>query len=322
MRAAVTYGVGVRIPWNLAEPLLIDRDADRRQPPDLDGAVAVVIHDGAVLARAGVPVELPRHQWPDAELTLMLGHERLMLAPDNPRGVVALVVDETTARRVASGEPVGASGVGETVGFAPLRALLRILAQHGAAGARGFEIAMTAVALAAWHASHPRCSLCGEPTQPQRGGWIRRCPADGREHHPRTDPAVIVAITDADDRLLLAHAAHWGPGRYSHLAGYVEPGESLEQAVHREVAEEAGLSLTSVRYAGSQPWPFPASLMVAFTASATGTEITVDQEEITDARWVARSELSALLAAGEVSVPPVGSIARELMQQWYGEELD
>src|SRR5690606_4783097 len=101
-----------------------------------------------------------------------------------------------------------------------------------------------------------------------------------KEHYPRTDPAVIVAITDADDRLLLAHASYWSPRRFSHLAGYVEPGETLEQAVHREVFEEAGLRLTGLAYAGSQPWPFPASVMVAFTATATSPALRLDQDEI------------------------------------------
>ena len=145
---------------------------------------------------------------------------------------------------------------------------------------------------------------------------MRRCEADGREHYPRTDPAVIVAITDAADRLLLAHASYWSARRYSHLAGYVEPGESLEQAARREVGEEAGLALGALEYVASQPWPFPASIMVGFRATVVDPTLRLDQDEITDARWVARDELAAIVESGEVILPPYGSIARSLLDEW------
>ena len=204
----------------------------------------------------------------------------------------------------------------------PLRDLLRAFAARGTDSATDQELATTAVALAMWHELHPRCSLCGVPTQLRQGGWVRRCPDDGKDHYPRTDPAIIVAITDPDDRLLLAHAAAWSPLRYSLLAGYVEPGESLEQAVHREVEEEAGIPLTALEYDGSQSWPFPGSVMVGFRARTSQTTFTLDQDEITEAMWVTREELAAHVADGDIVIAPHGSIARRLIEQWYGGTVE
>ncbi len=183
------------------------------------------------------------------------------------------------------------------------------------------EVFMTAVGLARWHEHHPRCPRCGEPTVVERAGWVRRCPADGSEHFPRTDPAVIMAITDPADRLLLGRNAMWPAGRFSVLAGFVEPGERLEAAVVREVFEEVGVRVGDVRYAGSQPWPFPASLMLGFTARAESAELRPDADEIVEARWVSRAELSRLVAVGEVTLPGRLSIARRLLEQWYGGPL-
>lgn len=179
-------------------------------------------------------------------------------------------------------------------------------------------LASTAVGLAAWHGRHPRCPLCGEPTGPAQGGWIRRCPADGSDHYPRTDPAVIMAVLDDDERLLLGHAAHWPERRFSTLAGYVETGESLESAVRREVSEEVGVAVGDVTYRGSQPWPFPASLMLAFVARALTTEITVDGVELTQARWFTRAELASGVADGSVLLPMRTSVALALIEEWFG----
>lgn len=179
----------------------------------------------------------------------------------------------------------------------------------------------TAQALANWHATHTRCPRCGAPTEASTSGWTRTCTADGSEHYPRTDPAVIMAVRDADDRILLGHGVTWPPGRFSTLAGFVEPGESLEDAVRREVHEEAGVVVGRVTYLGSQPWPFPASLMIGCSAVATSTEITVDDDEVTDARWFTRDELRDLAAAGEVLLPSGISIARRLVEHWYGGPL-
>jgi NAD+ diphosphatase len=179
-----------------------------------------------------------------------------------------------------------------------------------------------AVALANWHDTHTHCPVDGTPTVPDPGGHSTRCPADGTEHFPRTDPAVIMLVTDPDDRCLLARNAAWPGRRVSILAGFVEPGESAEQAVIREVAEEVKIKVTNVRYVGSQPWPMPRSLMLGFRAEApAGQEITVDAEEIAEAFWFGREELVAAIKSREIALPPPVSIARQIIEQWYGGEL-
>lgn len=182
-------------------------------------------------------------------------------------------------------------------------------------------LATTAVALDAWHARHPRCPRCGSATRVAQSGWSRVCVVDDSEHYPRTDPAVIMAVVDADDRILLGHAAHWAAGRWSTLAGFVEAGESLEHAVRREVAEETGVVVGDVSYRGSQPWPFPASLMIGFHARAQSTDVHVDGVELTDARWFSRDELAAAVGSGEVIPPGRASIARALVEEWFGGPL-
>ena len=179
-----------------------------------------------------------------------------------------------------------------------------------------------AVALANWHATHTHCPRCGTPTVTVAAGHAQRCPADGSEHFPRIDPAVIMLVTDPDDRCLLARNRRWPERRVSILAGFVEPGESAEQAVAREVQEETGIAVARVRYAGSQPWPMPQSLMLGFRAAASGDlELRVDDDEIAEAHWYSREELRLALAAQEILLPPPVSIAHRLIQSWYGEEL-
>ena len=179
-----------------------------------------------------------------------------------------------------------------------------------------------AVALANWHATHTHCPRCGTPTVTVAAGHAQRCPADGSEHFPRIDPAVIMLVTDPDDRCLLARNRRWPERRVSILAGFVEPGESAEQAVAREVQEETGIVADRVRYAGSQPWPMPQSLMLGFRAAASGDlELRVDDDEIAEAHWYSREELRLALAAREILLPPPVSIAHRLIESWYGEEL-
>ena len=179
-----------------------------------------------------------------------------------------------------------------------------------------------AVALQHWHRTHPRCPRCGAPTRVSAAGHERVCTVDGSTHHPRHDPAVIMTVTDPAGRLLLGHQGRWPQGRFSAFAGFVEPGESLEQAVARELLEEAGVRATTVTYLGSQPWPFPASLMVAFHAETDDTVAVPDGEEITEARWFDRDGLRAAVAAGEVTVPPTVSVARHLVERWLGGPVD
>lgn len=182
-------------------------------------------------------------------------------------------------------------------------------------------LATTAVALHQWHRNHTHCSRCGERTVNALAGWERHCIVDASAHYPRTDPAVIIAIIDDEDRLLLARQRVWPEKRYSIVAGYVEPGETAEHAVHREIAEEVGLQVQGLAYLGSQPWPFPASLMLCYSARAIGTDFRVDDIEIEQALWVTRDELRDLVARQEILLPSRVSIARKAIEHWYGESL-
>lgn len=199
--------------------------------------------------------------------------------------------------------------------FAPLRRLAMRLSAVDA------SFAVHAAALAGWHRKHPRCSVCGAQTRSAQGGAVRSCPQCATDHFPRTDPAVIMTVVDDEGRCLLGHNSARPAGWYSTLAGFVEPGESPEAAVAREVAEEVGVLVDAVTYLGSQPWPFPSSLMLGFEAHASSVEITVDGQEITEARWFTREELRFAVAAGEVGIPTTISIAGALLTRWYGAEL-
>lgn len=180
----------------------------------------------------------------------------------------------------------------------------------------------TGLALANWHRNHPRCSRCGAPTEPEQGGWIRRCPEDSSEHYPRTDPAVIMSVVDREERLLLARSPGWPERNYSVLAGFLEPGESLEAAVAREVEEEVGLRVTDIRYLGNQPWPFPSSLMVGFESRTTETRLRLDAHEIGDALWVTRGDYRHRLRSGRLRVPTGISIAKRIIEHWLGEPVE
>jgi NAD+ diphosphatase len=189
-------------------------------------------------------------------------------------------------------------------------------------GDRDAGLLTHAVALANWHDTHTHCPICGTPTTVNPGGHSTTCPKDGTEHFPRTDPAVIMLVTDPADRCLLAHNKAWPKGRVSILAGFVDPGESAEHAVAREVSEETGITVGRVTYLGSQPWPMPQSLMLGFHAYAEGgQDIHVDAEEIAEAQWYSREDLLASLRARELALPPPVSIARQILEAWYGGEL-
>jgi NAD+ diphosphatase len=191
----------------------------------------------------------------------------------------------------------------------------------------------SAIALEQWHQRHPRCPLCGTPTDESAAGWTRTCPNDGSQHFPRTDPAVIMLIHDGADQALLGRGREWPEGRYSTLAGFVEPGESLEAAVAREVFEEVGVRIRDIRYVASQPWPFPSSLMLGFGARLDGDpDIHLDPIEMAEAGWFSRAEVRA--AAGWVdagtapdeaarvqAVSPKLSISRYLIDRWLAGDL-
>lgn len=186
-----------------------------------------------------------------------------------------------------------------------------------------------AVALQAWHERHPRCPRCGAATELTQAGWSRRCPVDSSVHFPRTDPAVIMLVHDGAGRCVLARGPQWTRGRMSVLAGFVEAGESAEAAVAREVAEEVGVQVRDVRYIASQPHPFPASLMLGFTARLAGdATLRIDDEEIAEAGWFTRDDVrrasdwgdegasSAAPDAQLQALPPKMSIARQLLEMW------
>ncbi len=183
------------------------------------------------------------------------------------------------------------------------------------------EAAFTAVGLCTWHSAAGFCPVCGAATVVIRGGQARRCTRCGTDQFPRTDAAVIVAIVDPTGRLLLGRQPSWPRGRYSVFAGFVEMGESLEQAVHREMAEEVGLLLTGVTYLGSQPWPFPRSLMVGFLAHAPAEDPAPAEGEIEVARWFTAEQLRVAMASGDVGLPPHTSIARRMIEAWLSGTL-
>lgn len=184
---------------------------------------------------------------------------------------------------------------------------------------------VTAVAIDNWMRTHRRCPKCGDITRIHHAGWSRVCLADASEHFPRTDPAVIVLVTDSEDRALLGRQAVWQEGFFSTLAGFVESGESAEAALRREVFEESGVTISTdpadIVYLGSQPWPFPCSLMLGYHARAVDPTINVDGSEIAEAMWISRSELLTACEKGDVRLPPSISIARKLIERWYGRAL-
>lgn len=200
--------------------------------------------------------------------------------------------------------------------FAPLRAVAGMLEPYQG------ELAAAAVALATWDKNTKFCERCGASLKLACAGWEKHCTACAHITYPRTDPAIIVAITDDAERLLLIHGATWQPGRYSVVAGFVEAGESLEAAVVREALEETGIKISQASYCSSQPWPFPRSLMFAFTARADGQqEPKADMQEVGHAFWVSREEFTQLVLAGKVIVPGRASSGHALVRAWYGREL-
>ena len=204
----------------------------------------------------------------------------------------------------------------ENVTFGELRGVMTQLTPRDA------ELAATAKAVFGWHLSHRFCARCGGETDVAMAGWQRDCPACGAHHFPRTDPVVIMLITHGNS-VLLGRSPGWPEGMYSCLAGFVEPGETIEAAVRREVFEESGVRVGAVNYVASQPWPFPASLMFGCQGIALGTELNIDRDEIEDARWVPREELADAFAGQHPDILPArkGAIARFLLEHWLADRL-
>ena len=271
----------------------VDRDAATRTDEAAlaeawDKASVLVLDESGKAAVDGTAlVRVPSAEAPEGERLYLGVHE----------GVSFFAVLGTPARRLGTQ-------------LRGLRELAAVLPERDAG------LLAHAVGLANWHAAHPRCSRCGAETAVAQGGSLRVCPADGSQHFPRSDPAVIVLVTDGADRCVLGRQPSWPPGRYSTLAGFVEPGESAESAVVREVEEECGVVVGDVAYRGSQPWPFPSSLMIGFRAvAAADATPTVRDGELEDVRWFTRDEVEAM----GLTRPPAPSIAQALVAEWLAE---
>lgn len=237
---------------------------------------------------------------------------RYFLGKDLATGVAYFAWDSDWKHQVSDDERKVRD---QKFGFASLRELGSQLSDVQ------MELALHAIALSNWHRAHPMCPRCGAATQVDLGGAARVCQKDGSQHHPRTDSAVIVLIKDRADRILLGHQPVWPEGRYSTFAGFLEPGETFEQCVQREVLEESNIQVSEIHYLGSQPWPFPASIMISFEAVTDDPEVARgDGEEITDVRWFTRSELLAAARDGSLLLPPSMSVARKMIERWLGEK--
>jgi NAD+ diphosphatase len=290
----------------------LDRDYLARERPalfdelwaDPTTRVLPIFQGSALMSGPSALALLPVDAVPSADLMVYLGRSTSPSSPE-PVGTPIVLVSLIDAGHLAEAE------------WGNLRTLASRLSDRDAG------LFTEALAILNWHSSHLFSPSTGEPTIPEKGGWVRRDPVSGTEVFPRTDPAIIVGIVDADDRLLLGSNALWESNRYSLLAGFVEPGESLEAAVVREVFEEARIRVGDPVYLGSQPWPFPSSLMLGYMAHVapdfTGAA-TPDGAEILDLRWFSREELVAALP--EIRLPGQASIARAIIEEWFGGPID
>ena len=222
--------------------------------------------------------------------------------------IVLLGLDDRGVPHFAAANPAEAIVTGRA--FTIFRILEQLLPEDAAHYA-------AARSVVDWHMRHRFCAVCGTGTAPFRAGWGRKCPNCAAEHFPRVDPVVIM-LAEFGDKVLMGRGPGWPPGRYSALAGFLEPGESLEEAVARETYEEAGVRVRDVRYIASQPWPFPSSLMMAAIGVADDDTLTIDTHELEDAIWVSRDEVRAVLAGepGPFVAPPPYAIAFNLLTAW------
>lgn len=271
----------------------------------LDGLI-VVAPDHPVLARYKVPpILLGRDESGD----LILAHD---ISAWVPPGLAPDQLDSflDATEQVHPELPEGSA-------FAELRRVMTRL------GPRDAELAATAKAVFGWHLTHRFCARCGKESRMIRAGWQRACDHCGGQHFPRTDPVVIMLITRGNS-VLMGRSPGWPEGMYSLLAGFIEPGETIEAAVRREVWEEAGIRVGQVSYLASQPWPFPASLMFGCRGVALSEEITIDPQEIEDAQWMSREEILSAFAGEHPFLMPArkGAIAHFLLENWLADCLD
>ena len=290
----------------------VDRDYLTRDIPDAIGQLLqdpatrlLPLFQGSALLSTPTALALvPVSALPPAELYVYLGRSISTTSPE-PVGTPIVAAVLTDAGHLAESQ------------WGSLRQLGSTLSDRDAG------LFTEALGIVNWHASHPFSPRTGVATTSGKAGWVRVDPTTGGEIFPRTDAAIIVGVTDSHDRLLLGSNALWESNRFSLLAGFVEPGESLEAAVVREIFEESGINVIDPVYLGSQPWPFPASLMLGFTARvdpAIESLLTPDGHEILELRWFTRDELRDSL--GEILLPGPTSIARSIIERWYGGPLD
>lgn len=265
---------------------------------ETDTRTAVFLGEQVVFAADRTPwFELP------AAAAFASAHHTALLGRRNGRGLFAVAID-----------PDLPPALTDSLDLHDLRGL----ATEGTLPPEDLGALAQAKALFHWHRHHRFCANCGAPTQSDSAGWRRSCPICANQHFPRTDPVVIMMAVDGE-RCLLGRQSRFPPGMYSCLAGFMEPGETIETAVRRELGEEAGIAVGEVRYLGSQPWPFPASIMIGCLAEAATTAITLDDAELEDARWFSREETRAMLEGrhGEgLRCPPSMAIAHHLMLAW------
>ncbi|MEO0312935.1 MAG: hypothetical protein RL140_165 [Actinomycetota bacterium] len=287
--------------------IALDRDALSRTKPNFlselwasDEAQVIVLHDQRTLVSA------------DASLKLFRASQ---LAEVSPTAYLGKSIETGIAYILATLDEVQASHLEpDDQNWHQLRKTGLGLSADEA------SIFAQALALANWHETHNYCPACGADTEVVHAGWVKKCLAEGRELYPRTDPAVIVGILDDQDRILLGSQGAWESNRFSILAGFVEPGESLEAAVIREMNEEAGIIVAEPKFVGSQAWPYPYSLMFGFTARYVSGDVVPDGEEIVKLRWFSRDELIA--ESDQILLPGRMSIARAIIEHWLGQTLE
>ena len=294
----------------------LERAAERRRDPAaldalLSGAKAGVYVMGGemIVAKKGAPLNNPLFT-PDEARALAPATETVFLGHDNEAGRFGVGITPAAAEALKARDDL-------------LVTDLRSIAVQGLVDAEHLPPIAEAKAVLSWHARHRYCSNCGAPTQSVDGGWRRDCANCKTQHFPRTDPVVIMLIVDGDN-CLLGRSPRFAGTMWSCLAGFIEPGESFEDAVHRETREEAGIVCGRVNYYRSQPWPFPSSLMIGCHAEALSREITVDREELEDARWFSKDEIVTMLMRTHpdgLTTPPPVAIAHHIIRAWVEDEV-
>ena len=309
---------------------VLDRAAELRSDAEALTALASAAASRLLpLWRGKAPIDLsdpaaPRLAWtPFRDEILALGAEaavflgRVPESSDRLSGRFAIDISAVAEESL----PEVAFRLGASVKFIDLRSIASDLPPTEPA------VWAEAKSLLDWHGNHPKCSRCGAASQPADGGWRRDCAACGAKHFPRTDPVVIMLVLHRDgdgvERVLIGRQPNWPPRMHSLLAGYIEPGETIEEAVRRETWEEAGVKVEEVGYLASQPWPFPSTLMIGCWGRALNADLTVDHQELETARWAGKAEMRAALAGEhpDFDAPRRDAIARVLAEAWATDQL-